>query len=69
MQKDGYWLSGFGYGYGGPMMGGYGGYGYPISGGVVPTQTGNRDARPGYDVRALIAAAYISRPTRPTAGV
>jgi sporulation protein YlmC with PRC-barrel domain len=60
MQKDGYWLSGSGYGYGYPMMGGYGfGYGYPMNGGVTPTQTGYRDARPGYDVRTLIAAANI----------
>ncbi len=60
MQKDGYWLSGSGYGYGYPMMGGYGfGYGYPMSGGVAATRTGYRDARPGYDVRTLIAAANI----------
>lgn len=60
MQKDGYWLSGSGYGYGYPMMGGYGfGYGYPMNGGVTATQTGYRDARPGYDVRTLIAAANI----------
>jgi len=60
MQKDGYWLSGSGYGYGYPMMGGYGfGYGYPMNGGVTATQTGYRDARPGYDVRTLITAANI----------
>jgi sporulation protein YlmC with PRC-barrel domain len=60
MQKDGYWLSGSGYGYGYPMMGGYGfGYGYLMNGGVTATQTGYRDARPGYDVRTLIAAANI----------
>jgi sporulation protein YlmC with PRC-barrel domain len=60
MQKDGYWLSGSGYGYGYPMMGGPGfGYGYPMAGGVAPTRTGYRDARPGYDVRTLLAAANI----------
>ena len=60
MQKDGYWLSGSGFGYGYPMMGGYGfGYGYPMNGGVTATQTGYRDARPGYDVRTLLAAANI----------
>jgi sporulation protein YlmC with PRC-barrel domain len=60
MQKDGYWLSGSGYGYGYPMMGGYGfGYGYPMNGGVTATQTGYRDARPGYDIRTLLAAANI----------
>ena len=60
MQKDGYWLSGSGYGYGYPMMGDFGfGYGYPMSGGAIATQTGYRDVRPGYDVRTLIAAANI----------
>jgi sporulation protein YlmC with PRC-barrel domain len=60
MQKDGYWLSGSGYGYGYPMMGGYGfGYGHQMSGGVVGTQSGYRDVRPGYDVRTLITAANI----------
>jgi sporulation protein YlmC with PRC-barrel domain len=60
MQKDGYWLSGSGYGYGYPMMGGYG-LGYGMQEGGIPAKgtTGYRDARPGYDVRTLIAAANI----------
>ena len=60
MQKDGYWLSGSGYGYGYPMMGGYG-LGYGVQEGGIPAKgtTGYRDARPGYDVRTLIAAANI----------
>jgi hypothetical protein len=59
MQKDGYWLSGSGYGYGYPMMG-YGfGYTYPMNGGSMATQTGYRSVRPGYDVRTLVAAANI----------
>jgi len=60
MQKDGYWLSGSRYGYGYPMMGGYGfSYRYPMSSGTVPTRTGYQDVRPGYDVRTLLAAANI----------
>ncbi len=62
MGKDGYWLSGSGYGYGYPM-GGYG-YenGYPI--GVRPAtpataSRGYQDARPGYEVRILVASANI----------
>ena len=60
MQKDGYWLSGSGYGYGYPMMGGYG-LGYGMQEGGIPAKgtTGYRDARPGYDVRTLIAATNI----------
>ena len=62
MGKDGYWLGGSGYGYGYPM-GGYGyGYGYPM--GARPTTPataprGYQDARPGYEVRILVASANI----------
>ncbi|MDQ6684528.1 MAG: PRC-barrel domain-containing protein [Pseudomonadota bacterium] len=70
MQKDGYWLRGAGYGYGYPMMGGYG-YGYGYSGGYDESRpmpmgserslaaTGYWRARPGYEVRTLLASAKI----------
>jgi sporulation protein YlmC with PRC-barrel domain len=56
MQKDGYWLGETGYGYGYPM-GGYG-YGYAMRGpeGIPGAYM---DARPGYEVRMLVAAANI----------
>jgi sporulation protein YlmC with PRC-barrel domain len=57
MRKDGYWLDGAGFGYGYPM-GGYG-YGYPSGGYPDAAAAGYRDARPGYEVRALVAAANI----------
>jgi len=59
MRKDGYWLGGSGYGYGYPIDGPGFGYGYPISGGLAATGTGYRDARPGYEVRILVASANI----------
>ena len=55
MEKSGYWLGGSGYGYGYPMDG-YG-YGYPMGG--YPAATAYQNARPGYEVRTLIAAANI----------
>lgn len=57
MQKDGYWLSGSGYGYGFPM-GGYG-YGYPAGGYPAANAAGYQDLRPGYEVRALVVSANI----------
>ena len=57
MVKDGYWLGGSGYGYGYPV-GGYG-YGYPMSGYATTTGMPYQSARPGYEVRALVAAANI----------
>ena len=69
MEQDGYWLGASGYGYGYPM-GGYG-YGYAMganpSGGAIPagaanpagTPGGYQDARPGYEVRMLVASANI----------
>jgi len=59
MRKDGYWLGGSGYGYGYPIDGPGFGYGYPRRGGLEPTMTGYQDARPGYEVRILVASANI----------
>lgn len=91
MQKDGYWLGSSGYGYGYPMMSGYGGFGYgyglpmggnrPVEAGMgdhpstarmadagaeggkidhpVATAAGYHNARPGYDIRILVASANI----------
>ncbi len=63
MQKDGYWLGGSGYGYGYPIGGlGYG-YAYPMMGmgmGQPAAAIGSyTNARPGYEVRTLIASANI----------
>lgn len=66
MQKDGYWLGGYGdgdlglgygYGYGYPL----GGYGYESGSGNYPAETGTGyiNARSGYEVRLLLAAADI----------
>jgi sporulation protein YlmC with PRC-barrel domain len=54
IQKDSYWLGGSGYVY--PTMGGFG-FGYPLreGGGAADYQ----DARPGYNLRVLIAACNI----------
>lgn len=58
MEEDGFWLGGSGYGYGYPM-GGYGyGYGRPMAGHPATT-TGYLNARPGYEVRVLVASANI----------
>jgi sporulation protein YlmC with PRC-barrel domain len=54
MEKGGYWLGGSGYGYGYPLSG-YGGY--PM--GAYPAATAYQDARPGYEVRTLVASANI----------
>jgi len=51
MRKDGYWLGGPGYGY--PMVG------YQTPGMVNAPGAGYQNVRPGYEVRALVAAANI----------
>jgi sporulation protein YlmC with PRC-barrel domain len=62
MQKDGYWVGGSSYRYGYPLYGyGYGyGYGhgeYGWSGN--PSTSGHWLARPGYELRTLIASANV----------
>lgn len=56
MEKEGYWLGGSGYGYGYPMVGFGLGLGGP-PGSVGGASIAN--ARPGYELRTLIAAANI----------
>ena len=59
MEKEGYWLGGSGDGFGYPMVG-YGLYGPPlIDQRADETGIGYRNARPGYELRTLIAAANI----------
>ena len=59
LQKDGYWLGGSGFGYGYPMNG------YPTpglagsTGAEYATSADYQYARPGYEVRTLIASANI----------
>jgi hypothetical protein len=55
MEKDGYWLGGSGYGFGYPL-GGIG-YGDP----TLPANSADtvQNARPGYEVRVLLASATI----------
>jgi sporulation protein YlmC with PRC-barrel domain len=58
MEKDGYWLGRSGYGYGYPM--GEAGYGYFATGGnPAAIEPGYQNARPGYELRSLVASANI----------
>ena len=54
LQKDGYWLDGASYGFGYPVYG----YGYSYGDRYADSSRYSR-ARPGYEVRTLIAAAQI----------
>lgn len=62
MERDGYWLGGYGYGYGYPL-GGYwfggmtGNAGMAM--GAASAMVGYANARPGYEVRVLLSAADI----------
>ena len=56
MDKDGYWLGGSGYGFGYPLGGP--GYGYRM-GDSPAASAGYHNARPGYEVRILVASATI----------
>jgi sporulation protein YlmC with PRC-barrel domain len=59
LQKNGYWLHGSGYGYDHPMeQHGYGVRGTAPSGGTIVADE-YWHARPGYEVRTLIAAANV----------
>ena len=59
MSKEGYWLGGSGYGYGYPM-GGYGyGYGMPMGSMPAGNAAGYGSARPGYEIRTLVASATV----------
>lgn len=58
MDKEGYWLGGSGFGYGYPMAG-YG-FGPPMMEGRPEANgMGYQNARPGYELRTLVAAADI----------
>jgi sporulation protein YlmC with PRC-barrel domain len=62
LQKDGYWFHGAGFGYGYPMYG-YG-YGYGMGAAIPPvssqaTAGQYSRARPGYEIRTLLASANI----------
>ena len=59
MEKDGYWLGGSRYGYGYPWAAPATGTTIPMGGQPAATATGYRNARPGYEVRILVAAANI----------
>lgn len=56
MEKTGYWMGGSGYGYGYPV-GGFGGR--PIGPAPIGAEAGYQDARPGYEIRTLLASADI----------
>ena len=59
MQKDGYWRYGSDYGYGYPMYGYNYGEGETLAPIGTSTTGGYMRARPGYDVRTLVASVNI----------
>ncbi len=61
MSKQGYWVGGSDYGYGYPMGAyGYGyGYGMMTAGRPIGSTNGYATARPGYEIRTLVASANI----------
>jgi sporulation protein YlmC with PRC-barrel domain len=60
MEKDGYWLSGSGYGFGYPIGAGYGyGDSTGLGSSSMATAADFQAARPGYEVRMLLATANI----------
>ena len=61
MSKQGYWIGGSDYSYGYPMLGyGYGyGYGMGVGGHPMGGVGSYATARPGYDIRTLVASANI----------
>jgi len=60
MEKDGYWLSGSGYGFGYPVGAGYGyGDSTDLGSSSMATAADFQAARPGYEVRMLLATANI----------
>lgn len=60
MEKEGYWLSGSGYGYGYPMNGFYNASRSPmLSSRLEANGTNYQTARPGYELRILFASANI----------
>ena len=59
METDGYWLVGSGYGYGYPVSGAGYEFGFPMGGYLPATATGYQNARPGYEIRILVASAHI----------
>jgi len=59
MEKDGYWVAGAGAGLGYPIDGFAGGYGYPMNNYPLTAASGYPNARPGYELRTLVASANI----------
>jgi sporulation protein YlmC with PRC-barrel domain len=59
MEKDGYWVAGAGAGLGYAAGGLGGSYGYPMNNYPLTAASGYPNARPGYELRTLLASANI----------